>query len=122
MLLLFSTTVLSGEGASDAFKKIQELRAHQELDHAQAIGQLYLKLHPEDADVQLLMGLMAIQKQDYAAAKQYFDKTLAISPHYLDAQLGLIDLALIEKQPEQAKKILYHIDLKDAKKSTRTGR
>ncbi len=97
MLLLFCTTIFGGEGASEAFKKMQALRAHHELEYAQAIGQLYLKIHPEDADVQLLMGLMALQEQDYTAAKQYLDKTLAIYPHYLDAQLGLIDLALIEK-------------------------
>ncbi len=115
MLLLFCTTIFGGEGASEAFKKMQALRAHHELEYAQAIGQLYLKIHPEDADVQLLMGLMALQEQDYTAAKQYLDKTLAIYPHYLDAQLGLIDLALIEKQPEQAQKILYQIDLNHAK-------
>lgn len=87
---------------SAAYKEIQSLRALGQIDRAIALGQTYLNTYPKDADVILLVGLMFYQKKDFAAADQYLTQVLTLSPNYLDAQLGLINIKIAENQLPQA--------------------
>jgi len=88
---------------SVVYKEIQHLRALGQIDLAISKGEAYLKTYPKDADVMLLVGLMLYQKNKWSAADHYLTDVLTISPDYLDAKLGLINVKLAEKNfPEAA--------------------
>jgi len=88
--------------ASNEFQKMQALRATGDLDKAIKLGKKYLEVHPEDADVSLLVGLIFYQKHDFSNATTYLNKALDSSPTYLDAKLGLISIAIAQKNFGQA--------------------
>ena len=87
---------------STTYKEMQALRSLGQIDRAITLGQTYLNAYPNDADVMLLVGLMLYQKKEYAAADQYLTKVLAISPNYLDAELGLANIKIAENQLPEA--------------------
>jgi len=92
--------------APNVFKIMQTLRSTGELDQSIQLGEKFLKNNPRDADVMLLMGLIFYQKKDFSQANMYLNKVLNVSPHYLDAKLGLIRIALAQKNFKKADLLL----------------
>lgn len=84
------------------YQEIQSLRALGQINRAIALGQSYLNTYPKDPDVMLLVGLMFYQKKDLVEAERYLTHVLALSPHYLDAELGLARVKIAKNQWEAA--------------------
>ena len=70
------------------------------------MGETYLHTHPSDVDVMLLIGLMMYQQKNFTEASLIFNQVLTISPHYLDAKLGLIRAQIAMNHYEVAKTLL----------------
>src|SRR3990167_3554027 len=92
-----------------AFTTMQELRKQNKVDEAITVGETYLNLHPKDADVLLLMGLLYYQKGNHALAEKYYKKTLNISPNYFDAKVALFRAYVAMQKYRQAEDMLNQI-------------
>lgn len=88
---------------------MQELRKTGKLEQAITAGEKHLQSYPNDADVMLLMGLIYYQKKDFNTAYSYFNKTLKISPNYLDAQLALVRVFIAQNKMPKAQELLLKI-------------
>lgn len=107
--LLISTKISAATNSSSTYKEIQALRALGQIDLAIAQGETHLKKYPNDADVMLLVGLMFYQKNELSAANQYLTHVLIISPHYLDAKLGLINVKMAENKLPEASLLIAQV-------------
>ncbi len=107
--LLASPNVSTAPNSNSTYKEIQALRALGKIDLAIAQGEAYLKEHPKDADVMLLVGLMFYQKNELSAANQYLTHVLIISPDYLDAKLGLINVKIAENKLPEASLLITQV-------------
>src|SRR5215467_705493 len=57
---------------------------------------------PGDADANFLLGVYCSQVNDRGCAKDYWEKTLALSPNHLAALLSLGDALMRESRPTEA--------------------
>ena len=89
--------------------EIRKLREENKLDEAIAIGEKYLKSYPKDADVLYFVGLVFYQKQDFKQANNYLNQALVISPNYLDVKIGLIRVAIAEKNFKKSTELLKEL-------------
>jgi YaiO family outer membrane protein len=99
------------------FANIQQLIKNKKLNAAQSLATSYLKDHPDDVDVVLLLGLIRYQQSDYAQAEKYFSEVLSKSPMYLDAKLGLIRIKIVQKQYQKAATMIKEVQ-KEAPNNT----
>lgn len=60
------------------------------------------KLLPEDTFTMNLLGAAYTKKQDYAAAQQYFEKSLTREPGFFPARFNLGEVMFLQKQYPQA--------------------
>jgi len=109
-LLIENPPILSSQSklipALNVFQTMQSLRSTGKLIQAIDLGKKHLKDYPQDADVMLLTGLMFYQTMDLSKADVYLKNVLNISPNYLDAKLGLINIALAQHDFKQAASLL----------------
>lgn len=77
---------------------MQQLRKEGYLDAAKSLGLNYVKDHPKDGDVLLLIGLLEYQQGNYGDATFYLNEVLAQTPTYMDARIGLIRTKIAEKK------------------------
>ncbi len=64
------------------------------------------KEKPDDADLLAALGLLALKEKDFARAKDYFNKALALDAGKQEALLGLARLAKEEANPSLAREML----------------
>jgi len=88
------------------YSEINTLRLNKKLEQAKSLAIAYLKEHPGDADIMLLLGLIYYQNSEYDLAKIYLKKVLESSPTYLDAKLGLIRVAIAQKNFNEASRLI----------------
>jgi YaiO family outer membrane protein len=71
----------------------------------QAVGKLReaARLRPDDADVQLELGLALTPLRKFDEAEQALRRTLALAPDYVDAKLGLARLSFFRGRFESAR-------------------
>ncbi|MDX2345887.1 MAG: tetratricopeptide repeat protein, partial [Legionella sp.] len=103
---------LAENTTSSVFQNMQRLRSSNDLNEAHQLGQVHLKSHPKDADVLLLIGLIYYQEKKFPEARHYLNLALILSPDYLDAQLGLIRLALAQKDDVEAIRLIEKAEQK----------
>lgn len=70
-------------------------------------GHDYLKIYPNDSDVQLFVALSYYQMKQFPEAIHQFKSILKRHPHYLDARYGLIRSHIANKQYSQAQALVY---------------
>jgi len=109
--LIFSVALAKPNTLASPLKQIQTLRDSGRLDKAIQIGQHYLNAKPSnlDTDVALVVGLMFLQKKDYTAAETYLNQVLKISPHYLEAEIALIQIRIAQRRPKEAQKLIQKV-------------
>lgn len=105
----FSAFAISQSLPVSTYTTMQELRKAGKVEQAITIGEKHLQSYPNDADVMLLMGLIYYQKKDFNTAYSYFDKSLQISPNYLDAQLALVRVLIAQNNMPKAQELLLKI-------------
>lgn len=86
--------------------QLRALRKSGKLKEGLQIAQDYLQKIPKDYDVKLQLGLMYAQQKNYSAAKTQLEEVLQHTPEYLDARVGLIHIAMNEKNQQEAKRLL----------------
>jgi Tfp pilus assembly protein PilF len=72
--------------------------------------------NPETAGLvqpQLMLGLMAMQNKDYAAARTYFERATETMPYYTDALIMLADANGFDDRLNEAEKVLRQAALFD---------
>lgn len=100
----FDTKRLS---ADTVIKTIQTLRKNNELKKARSLAIAYLKQHPENVDVILLLGLIYKQAGTYSQAKVLFNLVLEEIPEYIDARLSLANILITEKKYDDALNLIH---------------
>lgn len=112
----------------NVFQTMQSLRSKGKLDLAIELGEKHIKNYSQDSDVLLLLGLIFYQQQKFSKASIYLNHVLKISPNYLDAKLGLINVALAQHDIKQAeiwlssarKQAPENVDVKKIQEKLRT--
>lgn len=87
---------------SSTFDQIQSLRKLGEDSAAKKLALNYLANHPDDSDVKLLLGLLYRQEKNFTEAKKHLKPVLQKTPDYLDARIGLINIAIEENHNKDA--------------------
>lgn len=95
------------------FTIINTLRENNDLASAESLATNYLKTHPKDVDVTLLLGLILYQKSEYDRSAFYFQSVLTQSPNYLDAKIGLIRVRIAQKKIDQAATLMKDVIKQD---------
>jgi tetratricopeptide (TPR) repeat protein len=70
-------------------------------------------LNPHDADAQIQLGLLHLQRHQYMEAADRFKKALEIDPEELDAHFQLGRLARMQARPEEALEHFNHVVARD---------
>ncbi|MBA2648684.1 MAG: tetratricopeptide repeat protein [Legionella sp.] len=86
------------ENIPEMYKELQQLRKQGQITLAKEKAIDYLKIQPDDVDVMLQLGLIYLQEKEHQQAKQYFQSVLLKAPQYLDARIGLIQIAYAKKE------------------------
>jgi putative PEP-CTERM system TPR-repeat lipoprotein len=103
---LEASTDLDPNGTRAAVMLVMAHVRNKEVDKALAVANKLEKSQPENPLVQNLKGAVYVAKKDFAAARTSFQKALTLQPTYLPAVSSLVQLDLLEKKPDAAKKRL----------------
>lgn len=88
-------------------EEIQQLRKRGQIDTAKVKAMDYLEMHPEDVDVRVQLGLIALQQKNYHLAEDCLSFVLTKAPKYLDARIGLIQTKMGEKKYQEALNLIH---------------
>lgn len=86
-------------------KALEALRANKPADARSHLDKVY-RAAPTDADANFLFGVYSSQVNDWARAKGYWEKALALSPNHLGALLSLGGALVRESKPKEAAQYL----------------
>lgn len=78
--------------------------AQRNFDESVAVLRRMMPLFPENQRMHYLLGTILLQQKKQAEARQAFEKTLELSPDYLPALEQIVNLDLVDKQYELARK------------------
>ncbi len=88
---------------------------HKNFDKALDVIKTMEASQPKDPTLQNLKGGAYLGKEDLVHAKAAFEAALALKPSYLPSAINLAQIAVKEKHPDQARKILLDVFEKDKK-------
>ena len=112
MLMVLLTMVLDARAAETSYA---QLNLHYQLGTARgeiiAAAQQYLRTHPNDGDVRLLLAKCYIDQTDNIRARLELLTLLRQFPDYVDASLVLINLEMSQQNYAQALEILQMAQL-----------
>jgi YaiO family outer membrane protein len=94
--------VLQKPITDSSYKKLRMLYAIGRYQESFDQSIIYLKKHPDDSDVRLLLGQLYFRLKDYTKAEQELQKVLDQNPDYTDASLILIQVQLIQGRYQSA--------------------
>ncbi len=91
-----------GQEGFEEYRLLDDLYASGQ--HSEAINQAeaYLKGHPSDVDVRLVLGKFYFLDKNYSQARDELTVVLQQNPHYIDARLLLINIELSSHHFNQA--------------------
>lgn len=78
--------------------------AQKNFDESSAVLRRMIPLFPENQRVHYLLGTILLEQKKQAEARQAFEKSLKLSPDYLPALEQIVNLDLMDKQYELARK------------------
>lgn len=67
-----------------------------QIDYAKKLSLEYLKLYPDDPDVQLVLGQVFLKERNFKGANAEFEWILVRYPNYSDARIFLADVAVAQ--------------------------
>ncbi|MGM0556773.1 MAG: tetratricopeptide repeat protein [Myxococcota bacterium] len=102
MQLTLVGQVFAGE-YEDAFSRASELEEQGAYDEAAQQLRSLTQTYPQDYAVQLQLGWLFFQAEDYAAARTHYEKAYELSGGALDPTLGLGWTALRQSQLDEAR-------------------
>lgn len=108
------------EQQTSPLQQIQLLRKQNQIEPAKTIAIAYLREHPNDVDIMLLLGLMYYDQKDYTQAKNYLNAVLIKVPTYMDARIGLINVLIAENKYSDAQPLINEGLKQDPNNSTLT--
>ena len=82
------------------------LRKQQQLDLAQRVVQRGLERHPHNADAHDLLARIAVDRRDFARARDEWDAVLRLVPAHAGAMKGLAYLSFNEGKHKDAERYL----------------
>jgi YaiO family outer membrane protein len=87
---------VSTVAAEDTYQKLKKL-AQQEGQQQEAIAEaiVYLRDHPTDGDVRLLLGQLYFNNKEYIKAREELRQILQQTPNNMDASLVLINVEMV---------------------------
>lgn len=98
---------LAREPGSLVFLQLGEaLRKQQQLDLAHRVAQRGLERHPHNADAHDLLARIAVDRGDFARAKEEWDAVLRLVPGHAGAMKGLAYLSFQKGKHEDAERYL----------------
>ncbi|KTD02883.1 TRP containing protein [Legionella geestiana] len=86
----------------ETLEKLQALRHEGRLKEAKTLATTYLKAHPKDPDITLILGLLYLQTGEPVKARMCFETVLSEVPDYVDARAGLAKSLMAQKQYKAA--------------------
>jgi putative PEP-CTERM system TPR-repeat lipoprotein len=89
-----------------------------ELDKAMVAIEALQKKTPDDPSTYAMLGRVHLAKKDAAAARQSFEKALALNPAYIPAVGHLATMDIAEKKPADARKRFESVLVTDPKNVT----
>ena len=101
--LLLGTPPASAQDATALYEQGVEARKANKFDEAVKQLEEAAKLKPDDADIQVQLGLSLTPLKRFDEAKTAFEKALELAPDYLDAKVGLARLDYFAKRYKEAK-------------------
>src|SRR5262245_49447148 len=72
-----------------SYNQIKALKQSGKLEEAKSLALAYLKDHPQDVDVQLLLGSIYYQQKNYLSAQEVLQRGLNAYPTYMDVRVLL---------------------------------
>ena len=111
ILFVANVTATEQPKLQSPLKEMQRLRVAGQIDKAITLGEQYINSKPArlDFDVELILGLMFLQKHNYTQAEQYINRVLELSPNYVDAKIALVRIKIAQKRFAEAKIALEQI-------------
>jgi putative PEP-CTERM system TPR-repeat lipoprotein len=68
---------------------------------------------PDSAAAENLLGVVSYRKLGLAAAKEHFENAVRLKPDFIMAKVNLVQIAILEKQPDRARQLYDEILLLD---------
>jgi tetratricopeptide (TPR) repeat protein len=96
-LTVSATSALAPAAAKKAFEKGSEQEKKQKLEEAQQSFEKAVQIYPQYAEAWFELGRVQLWRNDNAAARHSFTKSLAADPSFVNPYRGLAELAMQEK-------------------------
>ena len=103
VMLLGIHPVALAQDAALLYQQAVEARKEGKFEEAAKQLEEAAKLNPDDADIQVQLGLSLTPLKRFDEARKSFDRALQLAPDYLDAELGLATLDYFGAQYAKAR-------------------
>ncbi len=123
LALLVFLTPFAAEAAepqvlSEAFgkKMVEAITAYRNKDYEKAKAKVdeAEKVQPGTTAAANMSGAIAMERQDFAAAKADFERALAIDPQFFPAQFNLTEIPFQQKKYAEARTLLQAIEITES--------
>lgn len=95
--------------ADGTLAKARELQRTGQREEAEQLVDRVLKRDKRNADALLQKGTLLLQRGDDVQAEEFYRRTIAVAPKYTDAYLGLSNVHIRRREPENAAYVLTWI-------------